>query len=137
MSTKAVAESETFLIHVGPSAKCKFCSVHIAWGTTPEGKRIPVYIQARTDGGLTLDANGKLIRAIRSTPLERYFRSHLLDCKPLRDSLYKRTTIKLGEAGMPCDWPGCELFDEHRHCFNCGATDHFIADCEEEKANGQ
>lgn len=131
-----MSTAETYLLHVGPAVKCKHCSALIAWGLTPEGKRIPVYVQTRNDGSLTVDDNGRLIRAVRSTPIERFFRSHLLDCKPLRDSLYKRTRINIGEAGMPCDWPGCERMDAHAHCFNCGSMEHFAKHCEEEKDDG-
>lgn len=112
--------------------RCPFCRAAIQWYKTPKGHKIAVYVDAREDGALMVLPDGTIDRH-HGWASEPRLRSHLLDCKPLRDSLYKKSYIVIGKDNTDkCEYEGCERTDKHFHCYRCGSTKHFADACDED-----
>lgn len=100
----------------------------------PNGRKIPVNREPDPNGQLMVDeSTGWLVRAYDAVTETTRYRSHLLDCRSLARALHDTRTIKLVKSET-CSFPNCDFTGEHSHvhCFKCGDTGHFAANCESE-----
>lgn len=119
-------------------ARCVYCQAMIDWREKVDGTgKIPLNVMAVADGALVILPNGKVEKSgmrIINESIARY-RSHLLDCPPLRKQLYEARHIKLPVETVCDAWEGCTRTDKHYHCFKCGSTEHFADDgvCDDDR----
>lgn len=111
---------------------CPFCQQAIAWfQVVPDGRKIPVNVQADPKGALILDEkSGWLTRVETFRDVVRY-RSHLLDCKQMAKSLHSTRNITIPKD-VACEYADCKQPQPHFHCFKCGETGHYASVCENE-----
>lgn len=109
---------------------CKHCKAKFQWVPTVDGKKLPVYPEARDNGGLVKNEQGLLMKHDGLSTGPR-FRSHLLDCKPMARELHTKSIINISPRFV-CDWRNCEVDKPHIHCYVCGEIGHVASHCEEE-----
>lgn len=103
-------------------AFCKGCGAVIEWHPRVVGTDIAINPEPHPDGMLAFTGSMKLERLPKGTRPKMY-QGHLLTCpSPEKARLPSVST---------CDVEDCQRNDRHFHCFKCGATDHFVAECPE------
>jgi hypothetical protein len=111
---------------------CKDCQATIQWHKTAEGKNVPIDPLPRPDGDFMFDAALRVVRApldLRRAVREANARGEVHAKRLYKvhfDTCTKRRPLP---PEYDCDVEGCEISDRHRHCFECGATDHLAEDC--------
>lgn len=106
-------------------AFCKGCGAKIEWHKTAAGKSMPIDPEPHPEGNMAFDASMRLVQ-YRPGQRPRMYRAHFVTCPKREEFRRPRAVI--------CDRPGCEIDTTHRHCRNCGALDHFAADCPEDES---
>ena len=103
-------------------AFCKGCGKTIEWHKTAAGKSIPLDPDPHPDGNLTFDEAMRVVVVPKGSK-PRLFLSHFVTC--VKADQFRRKNPK----AVTCPTEGCNLTTPHRHCFECGATDHLAEDC--------
>jgi hypothetical protein len=107
-------------------AFCRGCNARIEWHKTAAGKAIPLDPDPHPDGNITFDSAARVVYAAKGSKPRMYL-SHFATC-PKADEFRKAKA-----KPFKCDWTDllqpCERKDQHRHCFECGETDHLAEDC--------
>lgn len=98
---------------------CKGCGARIEWHPRQDGKTVAIDPDPTPDGPLAFGPGMKLGPATIAS--RRRYRYHISAC-PKPDAAMRK-------SASTCDREDCERTDSHRHCFSCGGTDHFAADC--------
>jgi len=109
-----------------PSGFCKGCGARIEWHPRAVGSDIAIDPEPHPDGLLAFNDAMKLVRMPKGSK-PRMYRGHLLTCPKPEKARAAPPSV------ATCDVEDCERTDRHWHCFRCGGTDHFVAECPEER----
>lgn len=107
---------------------CKACGKPVEEHLTAAGRPMPIDPEPHPLGDYYFDHRIRLVWA-RPRTKEKMYRSHMDTCAKKGQALRRAPTVRDDCARWDCD-----RTDRHAgHCHRCGSTEHFAAECPEER----
>ncbi len=101
---------------------CKGCGGRVEWHPRADGVQVSIDPDPHPQGNLAFN-KARRLEAAPPGSRPRMYRYHLVACaKPV---------ARRDNRVAACEHEECDRTDRHRHCFKCGDTDHFVAECPE------
>lgn len=105
---------------------CDACKARVEWHVAVSGKSMPIDPDPHAEGRFFFGLGLKLTSGAPGRR-RRMYRCHWDTCAKGTEASKRGLKGERPDDECGRRWD-CDRTDEHRHCFVCGATDHFAGD---------